>query len=56
MARDLGFSYVELDGEIGVICNGAGLTMATMDLVKHYGGRPANFLDIGGGANAERVE
>ncbi len=56
VARELGFSYVELDGDIGVICNGAGLTMATMDLVKHYGGRPANFLDIGGGANAERVE
>ncbi|MEM2545226.1 MAG: ADP-forming succinate--CoA ligase subunit beta [Nitrososphaerota archaeon] len=56
VARDLGFSYVELDGDIGVICNGAGLTMATMDLIKHYGGRPANFLDIGGGANAERVE
>jgi succinyl-CoA synthetase beta subunit len=56
VARELGFSYVELEGEIGVICNGAGLTMATMDLVKHYGGRPANFLDIGGGANAERVE
>ncbi|MCS7127256.1 MAG: ADP-forming succinate--CoA ligase subunit beta [Thaumarchaeota archaeon] len=56
VARELGFSYVELDGNIGVICNGAGLTMATMDLVKHYGGRPANFLDIGGGADAKRVE
>ncbi|MCS7094982.1 MAG: ADP-forming succinate--CoA ligase subunit beta [Thaumarchaeota archaeon] len=55
-AREMGFSYVELDGNIGVICNGAGLTMATMDLVKHYGGRPANFLDIGGGADARRVE
>ena len=54
-ARKLGFSYVELDGNIGVICNGAGLTMATMDLILYYGGRPANFLDIGGGASRERV-
>ncbi|MCS7118383.1 MAG: ADP-forming succinate--CoA ligase subunit beta [Thaumarchaeota archaeon] len=56
VAREMGFSYVELDGNIGIICNGAGLTMATMDIVKHYGGRPANFLDIGGGADARRVE
>ncbi len=55
-ARRLGFSYVELDGNIGVICNGAGLTMATMDTVLVLGGRPANFLDIGGGARADRVE
>ncbi len=54
-ARELGFSYVELDGDIGVICNGAGLTMATMDLILYYGGKPANFLDIGGGASRERV-
>ena len=55
-ARELGFSYVELDGDIGVISNGAGLTMATMDSVLHYGGKPANFLDIGGGATRERVK
>ena len=54
-AKQLGFSYVELDGDIGVICNGAGLTMATMDLILYYGGRPANFLDIGGGAGRDRV-
>ncbi len=54
-AKKVGFSYVELDGDIGVIGNGAGLTMATMDLVYAYGGRPANFLDIGGGANREVV-
>ncbi len=55
-SRRLGFSYVELDGNIGVICNGAGLTMATMDTVLVLGGKPANFLDIGGGARADRVE
>lgn len=55
-AKKHGFSYVELDGDIGIIGNGAGLTMATMDLVKLYGGRPANFLDIGGGARADVVE
>lgn len=54
-ARELGFSYVELDGDIGVISNGAGLTMATMDSILYYGGRPANFLDIGGGASRDRV-
>lgn len=54
-ARRLNFTYVELDGDIGIIGNGAGLTMATMDMVKLYGGRPANFLDIGGGASAETV-
>jgi len=54
-AKKLGFSYVELDGNIGIIGNGAGLTMATMDLVKYYGGRPANFLDVGGGARADVV-
>ena len=54
-ARDLGFSYVELDGDIGVISNGAGLTMATMDSILYYGGKPANFLDIGGGARRESV-
>ncbi|MEM2909867.1 MAG: ADP-forming succinate--CoA ligase subunit beta [Nitrososphaerota archaeon] len=55
-AKKHGFSYVELDGDIGIIGNGAGLTMATMDVVKLYGGRPANFLDIGGGARADIVE
>jgi len=55
-AKDLGFSYVELDGDIGVICNGAGLTMATMDSILYYGGKPANFLDLGGGAQSERIK
>jgi succinyl-CoA synthetase beta subunit len=48
-------SYVALDGNIGCMVNGAGLAMATMDIVKHYGGDPANFLDVGGGATAEKV-
>jgi succinyl-CoA synthetase beta subunit len=55
-AKELGFNYVELDGDIGVVCNGAGLTMATMDTIFYYGGRPANFLDLGGGAQSERVK
>ena len=55
-ARDLGLTYVELDGDIGVVGNGAGLTMATIDTVALHGGRPANFLDLGGGASAERIE
>lgn len=46
--RDLGLTYIELDGEIGILANGAGLTMTTMDAVRHYGGAPANFLEIGG--------
>ncbi len=50
-----GFSYVELEGSIGVIGNGAGLTMATLDLIEFYGGKAANFLDVGGGAESERV-
>ena len=50
-----GFSFVELDGNIGVIGNGAGLTMATVDLINRTGGRPANFLDVGGGADRVRV-
>ncbi|WP_148682401.1 ADP-forming succinate--CoA ligase subunit beta [Pyrobaculum neutrophilum] len=54
-AKKIGFHYVELDGDIGIIGNGAGLTMSTMDLVYHFGGRPANFLDIGGGASREVV-
>ncbi len=48
-------SYISLDGNIGCLVNGAGLAMATMDIVKHYGGDPANFLDVGGGATVERV-
>ena len=54
-AEKHGFSYVELDGEIGVIGNGAGLTMATLDIIAYYEGKAANFLDVGGGADAERV-
>jgi succinyl-CoA synthetase beta subunit len=54
-ARRRGLTYVHLDGNIGCIGNGAGLTMNTLDLVKQHGGEPADFLDIGGGANAERV-
>jgi malate-CoA ligase subunit beta len=54
-ANDRGLSYVGLDGEIGCIVNGAGLAMATMDMIKAAGGEPANFLDIGGGATPERV-
>jgi len=54
-AREAGLSFVRLDGEVGIIGNGAGLVMATLDLVAQAGGRPANFLDIGGGARAERV-
>ena len=50
-----GLSYVSLDGDIGCLVNGAGLAMATMDVIKLYGGRPANFLDVGGGATAEKV-
>jgi succinyl-CoA synthetase beta subunit len=54
-ARRHGLSYVKLDGEIGCMVNGAGLAMATMDIAKLYGGEPANFLDIGGGAQADKV-
>ncbi len=54
-AEKHGFSYVELDGTIGVIGNGAGLTMSTLDLIEYYSGRAANFLDVGGGADQERV-
>ena len=54
-ANEYGFDYVRLDGNVGIIGNGAGLVMATLDLVDYYGGAPANFLDIGGGAKAERV-
>ncbi|WP_435363763.1 ADP-forming succinate--CoA ligase subunit beta [Haloarchaeobius sp. DYHT-AS-18] len=54
-ADEYGFDYVRLDGNVGIIGNGAGLVMTTLDLVDYYGGKPANFLDIGGGAKAERV-
>jgi len=54
-ARKYGLSYVKLDGEIGCMVNGAGLAMGTMDIVKFFGGSPANFLDIGGGAQADKV-
>ncbi|MGR3984277.1 MAG: ADP-forming succinate--CoA ligase subunit beta [Gammaproteobacteria bacterium] len=54
-AGELGLSYIKLDGAIGCMVNGAGLAMATMDIIKLYGGAPANFLDVGGGADAERV-
>jgi succinyl-CoA synthetase beta subunit len=54
-AREAGLSYIQLDGNVGCCVNGAGLAMATMDLVKYYGGAPANFLDIGGSSNPEKV-
>jgi succinyl-CoA synthetase beta subunit len=54
-ARTAGLSFVKLDGNIGCMVNGAGLAMATMDVIKFYGGEPANFLDIGGGAKADKV-
>lgn len=54
-ARQAGLSYIKLDGSIGCVVNGAGLAMATMDLVKHYGGDPANFLDIGGSSSPDKV-
>jgi succinyl-CoA synthetase beta subunit len=55
-AARLGFSYVGMDGNIGCCVNGAGLAMATMDIIKHEGGEPANFLDVGGGADAQTVQ
>ena len=54
-ARDASLTYIKLDGNIGAVVNGAGLAMATMDLIKFYGGEPANFLDIGGSSNPEKV-
>ncbi len=54
-AREIGINFIKLSGQIGCMVNGAGLAMATMDIVKHYGGEPANFLDIGGGAKADKV-
>lgn len=55
-AKRVGISYVSLDGDIGCLVNGAGLAMGTMDIIMHYGGRPANFLDVGGGATQEQVK
>jgi succinyl-CoA synthetase beta subunit len=55
MARERGVTYVKLDGEIGILGNGAGLVMSTLDVVAQAGGRPANFLDVGGGAKAEEI-
>ena len=54
-ASQFDLSYISLDGDIGCLVNGAGLAMATMDVIKLYGGSPANFLDVGGGATAEKV-
>jgi succinyl-CoA synthetase beta subunit len=54
-ARNANLTFIKLDGNVGCVVNGAGLAMATMDLVKHYGGDPANFLDIGGSSNPEKV-
>ncbi len=54
-AKEAGLSYVQLEGDIGCLVNGAGLAMATMDIIKYYGGEPANFLDVGGGASQEAV-
>jgi succinyl-CoA synthetase beta subunit len=54
-AREANLSFVKLEGNVGCLVNGAGLAMATMDLVKYYGGKPANFLDIGGSSNPEKV-
>ena len=54
-ANEVGLSFVSMDGDIGCIVNGAGLAMATMDIIKHFGGDPANFLDVGGSSNPEKV-
>ena len=55
-ASESDLNYIKLDGNIGCMVNGAGLAMATMDLIQYVGGKPANFLDVGGGASAESVE
>ena len=55
-ASKFGLSYIGLDGNIGCLVNGAGLAMGTMDIIKYYGGEPANFLDVGGGASEEQVK
>jgi succinyl-CoA synthetase beta subunit len=54
-ASRFGLNYIKLDGNVGCMVNGAGLAMATMDIIKYAGGEPANFLDVGGGANAEQI-
>jgi succinyl-CoA synthetase beta subunit len=54
-ASKFALNYIKLDGSIACLVNGAGLAMATMDIIKHYGGEPANFLDVGGGASKEQV-
>jgi succinyl-CoA synthetase beta subunit len=54
-ASRFNLNYIKLDGNIACLVNGAGLAMATMDIIQHYGGMPANFLDVGGGASAEQV-
>jgi succinyl-CoA synthetase beta subunit len=54
-AKEAGLNYIKLDGTVGCLVNGAGLAMATMDTIKHVGGEPANFLDVGGGADADQV-
>ena len=54
-ASKYSLNYIKLDGNVGCMVNGAGLAMATMDIIKYAGGMPANFLDVGGGANAEQV-
>lgn len=54
-ADKIGLNYIALDGNIGCMVNGAGLAMATMDIIKLYGGEPANFLDVGGGATVKAV-
>ena len=54
-AKKTGLSYIQLEGNIGCLVNGAGLAMATMDIIKYFGGEPANFLDVGGGANKDQV-
>ena len=54
-AGKYGLNYIKLDGNVGCMVNGAGLAMATMDIIKHHGGSPANFLDVGGGASREKV-
>ena len=55
MAHERGITYVKLDGDIGILGNGAGLVMSTLDVVAQAGGKPANFLDVGGGAKAEEI-
>ena len=55
-ASEYGLNYIKLDGNVGCMVNGAGLAMATLDIIKHYGGEPANFLDVGGAANVETIK